>query len=267
MTMTRPAGRPPPTARTWLLSGVPRAGTSLCCRLAGDLADVVALSEPLRYKADGGMEEPESAVARIRGFAEETRQRILAEGRAPSVQVAGRLDDNRTASNLVDGGLRRLRGGWGEIEIRKALSDRFGLLIKHNAFFASLLGGNEGPCGSRGRSIPSGGGVSAARQTAVDGCAEARVTGDRAGGVCGDRGYGDDASVPAQGRPARQPRRRPRSASSSATRASAVSARDSASWRAASASLRPRRSSPVPGSRKRSSPLRSASSSSPSVSL
>ena len=100
---------------------------------------MVALSEPLRYKADGGMEEPESAVARIRGFAEETRQRILAEGRAPSVQVAGRLDDNRTASNLVDGGLRKLRGGWGEIEIRKPLSDQFGLLIKHNALFASLL--------------------------------------------------------------------------------------------------------------------------------
>ena len=128
-----------PAVRTWLLSGVPRSGTSLCCRLAGDLPDVVALSEPLRYKTYGGMEDPESAVARIRDFAEETRQRIVAEGRAASVQVAGRLDDNRTAASRTGEGLRRLRGGWGEIAIAKALTDGFGLLLKHNALFAALL--------------------------------------------------------------------------------------------------------------------------------
>ena len=100
---------------------------------------MVALSEPLRYKAYGGMEEPESAVARIRDFAEETRQRIVAEGRAPSVQVAGRLDDNRIAASHTGAGLRRLRGGWGEIAITKPLTDGFGLLIKHNALFAALL--------------------------------------------------------------------------------------------------------------------------------
>ena len=136
--MPRPSERPP-IARTWLLSGVPRSGTSLCCRLAGDLPDVVALSEPIRYREYGGMDRPPSAAARIRDFADETRERLRAERRAPSVQVGGRLDDNRTASHLTDAGLRRLRGGWGEIEIREPLTDRFGLLIKHNALFAALL--------------------------------------------------------------------------------------------------------------------------------
>ena len=136
--MPRPSERPP-IARSWLLSGVPRSGTSLCCRLAGDLPDVVALSEPIRYREYGGMDRPPSAAARIRDFADETRERLRAERRAPSVQVGGRLDDNRTASHLTDAGLRRLRGGWGEIEIRKPLTDRFGLLIKHNALFAALL--------------------------------------------------------------------------------------------------------------------------------
>ena len=125
--------------RTWLLSGVPRSGTSLCCRLAGELPDTVALSEPIRRKAFGGMDTPHGACARIGDFAGQARARILAERRAPSVQVGGRLDDNRTASRHTDAGLRRLRGERGEIAIDKPLSARFTLLIKHNALFAALL--------------------------------------------------------------------------------------------------------------------------------
>ena len=100
---------------------------------------MVALSEPLRYKAYRGKEDSKRAVARIRDFAEGVRQRVLTEGRAPSVQVAGRLDDNRVAESYTGAGLRRLRAGWGEISIAKPLSDGFGLLIKHNALFAALL--------------------------------------------------------------------------------------------------------------------------------
>ena len=129
----------PPVPSTWLLSGVPRSGTSLCCRLVGDLPDTVALSEPIRREASGGMDTPHGACARIGEFAEHARAQILAERRAPSVQVEGRLDDNRTASGHTDAGLRRLRGGWGEIAIDKPLSADFTLIVKHNALFAALL--------------------------------------------------------------------------------------------------------------------------------
>ena len=125
--------------RTWLLSGVPRSGTSLCCRLASGLPDTVALSEPIRRKAFGGMETPQGACARIGDFAGQARARILAERRASSVQVDGRLDDNRTASRHTDAGLRRLRGEWGDIAIDKPLSVDFTLIVKHNALFAALL--------------------------------------------------------------------------------------------------------------------------------
>ena len=121
------------------MSGVPRSGTSLCCRLAGDLPDTVALSEPIRRKAFGGMDTPRGACVRIGDFAEQARARILAERRAPSVQVEGRLDDNRTAERHTDAGLRRLRAELGEIAIGKPLSARFTLLVKHNALFAALL--------------------------------------------------------------------------------------------------------------------------------
>ena len=128
-------------SRTWLLSGVPRSGTSLCCRLAGELPDTVALSEPIRRKAFGGMDTRQGACARIGDFADQARAQILAERRASSVQVDGRLDDNRTASRQTDAGLRRLRSEWGEIAIDKPLSADFTLLIKHNALFAALLPG------------------------------------------------------------------------------------------------------------------------------
>ena len=126
-------------ARTWLLSGVPRSGTSLCCRLAGNLPDTVALSEPIRRRAFGRMDTPRGGCARIGDFAEQARAQILAERRASSVQVDGRLDDNRSASRRTDAGLRRLRGEWGEIAIDKPLSSHFTLIIKHNALFAALL--------------------------------------------------------------------------------------------------------------------------------
>ncbi len=126
-------------ASTWLLSGVPRSGTSLCCRLAGNLPDTVALSEPIRRKAFGGMETPSGACARIGEFATQARARILSDRRAPSLQVEGRLDDNRGAARVTEEGLRRLRGEWGEIAIDKPLSPRFTLVVKHNALFAALL--------------------------------------------------------------------------------------------------------------------------------
>ena len=100
---------------------------------------MVALSEPIRYREYGGMDNPWSASIRIRDFAEESRERLRTKRRAPSVQVGGRLDDNRTTESHTEAGLRRLRGGWGEIEVRKPLTHRFGLLIKHNALFAALL--------------------------------------------------------------------------------------------------------------------------------
>ena len=100
---------------------------------------MVALFGPIRYREYGGMDSPPNAAARIRDLAGEAQERLRAERRAPSVEVGGRLDDNRTAESHTEAGLRRFRGGWGEIEVRKSLSDRFGLLIKHNALFAALL--------------------------------------------------------------------------------------------------------------------------------
>ena len=129
------------TSCTWLLSGIPRSGTSLCCRLAGELPDTVALSEPMRRQVFADVDNQDEACLRVEEFACRTRARIPVEGRAPSVQVDGRLDDARVATRDGAGGLRQPRGGQGEILIDKPLSGGFTLLIKHNALFAALLPG------------------------------------------------------------------------------------------------------------------------------
>lgn len=125
--------------RTWLLCGVPRSGSSLCCRLAGGAPDTVALSEPIEPGTFDSATGPVDACARIREFAASTRDRLLATGRAASVQVNGRLDDDRVTETPNAAGLRSPRGGPGEIRVDKPLSADFLLLIKHNALFAALL--------------------------------------------------------------------------------------------------------------------------------
>ncbi len=125
-------------ANTWLLSGIPRSGSSLCCRLAGGLPNTVALSEPMRQDAFNGADTREAAGQCIEDFAARARAQIKAEGRAPSTQVDGGLDDNMVA-RLPSAGLRPRRAGQGEIAVRKPLSSDFTLFIKHNALFAALL--------------------------------------------------------------------------------------------------------------------------------
>ena len=124
-----------------MLSGIPRSGTSLCCRLAGKLPDFVALSEPIGRDASTTADDATAAVALIERFVAEARARALAEGRAPTVHVDGRLDDNRAARALSKDGLRRLPGERGDVQIDGPLSSAFTLLVKHNALFAALLPG------------------------------------------------------------------------------------------------------------------------------
>ena len=129
------------SANTWLLSGIPRAGTTLCCRLAGELPNVVALVEPLHGPALGKADAPLAAADAIAAFLDAARARILAEGMAPTRHLAGQLhDDLVQPPSLADPvGLRGPQSERGEVRIDKALSGGFMLLVKHNALFAALL--------------------------------------------------------------------------------------------------------------------------------
>ena len=123
--------------RTWLLSGVPRSGTSLCCRLVGERPGTVALNEPLGTELDG-IADRAAAVAEIGRFLERVRSRALEEGHVPSLQVNGLLDDAVVAAAARGDGLRPRRAFRSDVATG-TLDAEFLLLAKHNALFAALL--------------------------------------------------------------------------------------------------------------------------------
>lgn len=123
--------------RTWLLSGVPRSGTSLCCRLVGERPGAAALNEPLGTELHG-IADRAMAITQTSRFLERIRSRALKEGRVPTLQVDGRLDDAVVASAASDNGLRRRRAFLSDVATGPLDAD-FLLLAKHNALFAALL--------------------------------------------------------------------------------------------------------------------------------
>lgn len=127
------------TENTWLLSGVPRSGTTLCCRLAGELPNVVALAEPLHGPALRGADAPAAAADAIAAFLGAARARILADGLAPTRHVAGKLDDLVQPPPQSGSGLRQPQSERGEVRVDKPLSADFILFVKQNALFAALL--------------------------------------------------------------------------------------------------------------------------------
>lgn len=124
-------------ADTWLLSGVPRSGSSLCARLAGRLPNTVALSEPMTADRFADTTDAATASNRVVAFVAEARRRIVLEGRAPSVHMDGEITDQMVAADAATA-LRAPRTSRGLIHV-PPVNANFTLVVKHNALFAALL--------------------------------------------------------------------------------------------------------------------------------
>ena len=120
----------------WLLAGLPRSGTSLCCRLADALPDPVALIQPLASRFNGF--KPLEAAREVRRDLAALRQRLLAERRVPTVLVEGAIGDNVVGEAKDDAGLRRKLGERKAVDVTRTLSPDYTLFVKHNALFAAL---------------------------------------------------------------------------------------------------------------------------------
>lgn len=126
------------SSRNLALTGVPRGGTTLACRLLGLCADTVALFEPMDVT---GLptHDPHAAVERISAFYDEARAQILDTGTAPSKQRDGQVPDNPFGDERTQDGQRRLQVAPGRIRIEPRPGPGFTLVIKHNAAFTALL--------------------------------------------------------------------------------------------------------------------------------
>ncbi|WP_282276956.1 hypothetical protein [Stenotrophomonas sp. PS02297] len=125
------------SGRNIALTGVPRSGTTLCCKLLGQAADTVALFEPMPVH-----ELPlrrEQAIAAVDAFFSASRRGLLESGKASSQQVGGQVPDNPFGSERGHSGPRVRMAHLGEIVVEKPLSAGFTLVVKHNAAFTALL--------------------------------------------------------------------------------------------------------------------------------
>lgn len=121
-----------------VLTGVPRGGTTLACRLLGECLETVALFEPIEIRSLPAGDGP-AAVRHIERFFAATRRQLLEQGSAPSKVQDGRIPDNPFAQPDAGTGLRRLQAREGLFHAPAGLAPGFTLAVKHNAAFTALL--------------------------------------------------------------------------------------------------------------------------------
>lgn len=118
------------------LTGIPRSGTTLACRLLNQATNVVALFEPMDVSA--------VPVAPVSAFVDHTqayfaavRQQVRETATAPSKQRHGQVPDNLFAATGHDGH-RATQAVPGTITVA-VRDDAYSLVIKHNAMFTAVL--------------------------------------------------------------------------------------------------------------------------------
>ncbi len=127
-------------SNTILLTGLPRAGTTLCCHILNAYSNVLALHEPLTPSDFDPALGRAAAIAQIAAFAQQSRAIALRDGVVVSRQKDGKVPENPVAQAMGEGGLRPMDVSLGQIDVRHQLQDeQFTLVIKHNALFTALL--------------------------------------------------------------------------------------------------------------------------------
>lgn len=122
-----------PASDTILLSGIPRSGTTLICKLLCECPNVIALNEPL----PGSLFLTRTqSVEEIQTQAGNIRARLLAKGTAPVRTMDGKITDNAfdEGSGQREKVIRRT-----EVFFDKPLTPDFRLILNHNAEFSLLL--------------------------------------------------------------------------------------------------------------------------------
>jgi hypothetical protein len=118
-----------------LITGIPRSGTTLCCKLLNQRADVVALHEPIIIpKSFTKTEALHSIEDQIAQFEYSIEQGLP----FAHVDKGGFTTDNYVGLNLKNG-LRQVSIRQGEVQLPAFDKNSYSLIIKQNALFTALI--------------------------------------------------------------------------------------------------------------------------------
>lgn len=118
-----------------LITGIPRSGTTLCCKLLNQRADVIALHEPIIVpKSCTKIEALHSIEDQIAQFEHSIEQGLpFAHG-----DKGGLTTDNYVGFNFKNG-LRQLEARQGVVQLPARDKNSYSLIIKQNALFTALM--------------------------------------------------------------------------------------------------------------------------------
>ena len=124
--------------RISLITGIPRSGTTLCCKLLNQRADVVALHEPIN---PGTMPQSYTPTEALYSIVEQIAQLDAAiEQGLPFAHgdKGGLTIDNPVGLNAKNG-VRQVVAKRGEVQLPARESGSYQLVVKQNALFTALL--------------------------------------------------------------------------------------------------------------------------------
>jgi hypothetical protein len=144
-----------------LITGLPRAGTTLTTELLGRLPDCVALDEPMdvglimqgaehvspgnrsvfswRRSSPSRTVDRERTADNVVEFCRQSRMSALQDGTVITKHVDGGVTGAKVADELTPDGKRTRLARRGVINIDKPLKPDFTLFIKHNSAFTGML--------------------------------------------------------------------------------------------------------------------------------
>jgi hypothetical protein len=121
-----------------LITGIPRSGTTLCCKLLNEKEDIVALHEPIEPSSLFQSTNPQQAVEAIAEQIANLDQAIT-HGLPFVHGDKGGLDISNPVGENLKGGIRQVEAKRGQIQLKARDANSYQLVVKQNALFTALI--------------------------------------------------------------------------------------------------------------------------------
>lgn len=135
--VNRVLGRPSaggPVPNCYILTGIPRAGTTLTCKLLSEQEQVAGLNEPIPFR---NLQSGKDALDRIHRSLANFRKSLIENATAPVRGHNGQITDNHF--ERAAGGDRKKVIQRSVVRFDQSFQADFKLFVKHNAVFTLLL--------------------------------------------------------------------------------------------------------------------------------